>query len=135
MSQQGAAQSKPETAYVLSLIGSIFMLISAIVIIIGGVILSSMHVFFGYHRFYPIMPGFVFASAFVIVFGIIGLIVSVLALYFSIRLSRLSDVNAVHNTGIVLLILSIVGLFTANGFIIGFILLLVGSILALTWKP
>ncbi|MFB6469837.1 MAG: hypothetical protein TU36_001160 [Vulcanisaeta sp. AZ3] len=135
MSQQGAVQSKPGTAYVLSLIGSILMLISAIVIIIGGVILSSMQVFFGYHRFYPIMPGFIFAPAFVIVFGIIGLIVSALALYFSIRLSRLSDVDAVHNTGIVLLILSIVGLFTANGFIIGFILLLVGSILALTWKP
>jgi uncharacterized membrane protein len=62
--------------------------------------------------------------------------VSVLALYFSIRLGRLSDVGAVHSTGIILLILSIIGLFVAaNGFFIGFILLLVGSILAITWKP
>ncbi|WP_243668428.1 hypothetical protein [Vulcanisaeta sp. JCM 16161] len=60
---------------------------------------------------------------------------SVLALYFSVRLGRLSDVNAVHSTGIVLLILAIIGLFVANGFFIGFILLLIGSILAITWKP
>jgi len=98
--------------------------------------------------------------------AITGLVMTVLAIYFSIRLSKLyssarsgtlSDVSAVHRTGIVLLILSIIGLFVIGlffingsfiGFIflillilllsgsfIGFILLLVGSILAITWKP
>ncbi|MFP3491957.1 MAG: hypothetical protein RXN86_04190, partial [Vulcanisaeta sp.] len=93
--------------------------------------------YFVFHRFsyYPMIPLYMLTPIFLVVIGVIGLVVSVLALYFSIRLGRLSDVGAVHSTGIVLLILSIIGLFVANGFFIGFILLLVGSILAITWKP
>jgi hypothetical protein len=87
-----------------------------------------------------------------------------LAIYFSIRLYKLyssamsgtlSDVSAIRRTGMVLLILSIIGLFIIGlifihasfinfiilmillwgGSFIGFTLLLIGSILAIKWKP
>ncbi len=137
--QAGGAQGvTPRTAYILSLIGSILMVISSIVVLIaaGGILMSIPH-FYAFHRFgyYSLMPMISLSPFFFIVVGIIGLVVSVLALYFSVRLGRLSDVSAVHNTGIILLILAIIGLFVANGFFIGFILLLIGSILAITWKP
>ncbi len=138
MSQQtGSSQATPHTAYILSLIGSIFMLISAIIVLVGAGIMSMMPYRLTFHRFgyYPMMPMFIFSPVFFAVMGIVGLIISILALYFSVKLSRLSDINAVHSTGVILLVLSIIGLFVANGFFIGFILLLVGSILAITWKP
>ncbi|GAB6946325.1 hypothetical protein JCM16161A_04550 [Vulcanisaeta sp. JCM 16161] len=127
----------PHTAYILSLIGSILMLISSIIVLVGAGILMTFPHLFAFRRFgyYPMMAVMPLAPILLLIVGVIGLIVSVLALYFSVRLGRLSDVNAVHSTGIVLLILAIIGLFVANGFFIGFILLLIGSILAITWKP
>jgi hypothetical protein len=94
--------------------------------------------------------------------AVIGLVMSGLAIYFSIRLYKLyppatlSDVSAIRRTGMVLLILSIIGLFIIGlifihasfnfiflilmillwgGSFIGFTLLLIGSILAVMWKP
>jgi hypothetical protein len=135
MSQQPGAT--PRTAYILSLIGSIFMLLSSLIVLGVAAMISAYPHYFAFHRFgyYPMIPLYMLTPIFLVVVGVIGLVVSVLALYFSIRLGRLSDVGAVHSTGIILLILSIIGLFVANGFFIGFILLLVGSILAITWKP
>lgn len=134
MAQQ--VQQRPTTAFALSIAGSILMLISAIVELAVVPLIFRAYAF---HRLgYMPMMGYPFIFAMgpmILALGIIGLVVSIVALYFSIRLNGLSDVNAVHSTGIILLILSIIGLFVANGFIIGFILLLVGSILALTWKP
>ncbi|WP_054842837.1 hypothetical protein [Vulcanisaeta distributa] len=134
----GQQSVTPRTAYILSLIGSILMVISSIaVLIFAGMLMAMPPHFYAFHRFgyYPMMSIIPLAPIFFVVIGIVGLVVSVLAMYFSLRLSRLSDVNAVHSTGIVLLILAIIGLFVANGFFIGFILLLIGSILAITWKP
>lgn len=135
---QGASQiPRPHTAYVLSLIGSVLMLISSLMVLAAAGFMSMYHGYFAFHRFgyYPMMPMFVFTPVFFVIVGIVGLVVSVLALYFSIRLGGLSDVGSVHSIGVVLLVLAIIGLFVANGFFVGFILLLIGSILALTWKP
>ncbi|WP_069806713.1 hypothetical protein [Vulcanisaeta thermophila] len=130
MSQQ--TQARPSTAYVLSLIGSILMLISAVVELAALIMFSVVP----YHRFgYMPMPFIFGMGAVLIVLGIVGIIISALALYFSLRLNKVGDVNAVHSTGIILLVLSIIGLFVANGFIVGFILLLIGSVMAMTWKP
>jgi len=139
MGQQPGTQSTiPYTAYILSLIGSILMVIYSIMVLAFaafiGTLLPRYYVF---HRFgyYPMMTMMPLTPVLFIVTGIIGLIVSILALYFSLRLGRLSDVNAVRSTGVILLVLAIIGLFVANGFFIGFILLLIGSVLAMTWKP
>jgi hypothetical protein len=106
------------------------------------------------------------AYYFVNLSAVIGLVMSGLAIYFSIRLYKLyssarsgtlSDVSAIRRTGMVLLILSIIGLFIIGlifihgsfinfiflilvislwgGSFIGFTLLLIGSILAIKWKP
>ena len=112
------------------------MLISAIFVLVAAAVVATMpHLFIHRFSYYPMTFMPIFVPAILIVIGVVGLIISVLALYFSLRLRGLSDVGAVHSTGIVLLILAIIGLFVANGFFIGFILLLIGSILALTWKP
>ena len=139
MGQQSGTQSMtPHTAYMLSLIGSILMMIYSIVILVFAAFIGTLlpH-YYAFHRFenYPMMTIMPLTPVFFIVAGIIGLIVSILALYFSVKLERLIDVNAVHNNGVVLLVLAIIGLFVANGFFIGFLLLLIGSILAITWKP
>ena len=135
--QSGTQGATPHTAYILSLIGSILMIISSIFVLIGAGILMAFPHFYALRRFgyYPMIPFMSFAPILFMIVGIIGLIVSVLALYFSIRLGKLSDVSAVHSTGVALLILAVIGLFVANGFFIGFLLLLIGSILAITWKP
>lgn len=136
MAQQ--VQQKPTTAFALSLVGSIFMLISAIV----ELVLTSLffrRTIFTIRRFgYMPMIGYTYMlrlSPIFLVASIVGLIISIVALYLSIRLNKLMDINAIHDTGVILLIFSIIGFFTANGFLIGSILLLVGSILTLTWKP
>ncbi|GGI79099.1 hypothetical protein [Vulcanisaeta souniana] len=139
MSQQpGAQDATPHTAYILSLIGSILMIISSIVALVLAGFASALPRYYALHRlgYYSMMPLFIYMPVILVIVGIIGLVVGALATYFSLRLGKLNDVNAVHSTGIVLLILSIIGLFTgASGFFIGFILLLIGSILAISWKP
>jgi len=127
---------RPHTAYILSLIGSVLMLLNAIMVLIAAAIISAVpHLLHRFFSYYPMVPLYLLTPTILAIIGVTGLVVSILAMYFSIRLGRLSDASAVHSTGIALLVLSIIGLFVANGFFVGFILLLVGSILAITWKP
>ncbi|MFP3302150.1 MAG: DUF6114 domain-containing protein [Caldivirga sp.] len=107
-----------------SLIGSIIILISAIAEFIFTSIFSLIP-FIG-------LLGIPF-----VVLSIIGLIVGVLSVALSIRLGSTVSEGEAHVIGALLLILAIVSFFTAilGGFIVGFLLLLVGSILSLTWRP
>ncbi len=139
MSQQPGTQvATPHMAYILSLIGSILMIISSIIVLAFAGFAIAIPRYYAFHRlgYYPMMPLFTYMPVILTVVGIIGLVVSALAAYFSLRLGKLNDVNSVHSTGVVLLILSIIGFLTgASGFFIGFILLLIGSVLAISWKP
>ncbi|MGC8570976.1 hypothetical protein [Caldivirga sp.] len=118
-------QSKtPRGAYVFSLAGSVIILISAIIEFVFSAVFT----------FIPLI-GLIGLP--IVALSIIGIIVGVVSLVLSARLGGLTDENMVHVIGAILLILSIVSFFTAlmGGFIIGFLLLLIGSIMALTWKP
>ena len=114
----------PRAAYVFSLIGSIIILISAIVEFIFTSIFS-------------LIPFIGLLGIPLVVLSIIGLIVGVLSAALSIRLGSTVSEGEAHVIGALLLILAIVSFFTAilGGFIVGFLLLLVGSILSLTWRP
>ena len=87
------------------------MLISAILVLIAAAVVTAVpHLFIHRFGYYPMTFMSILAPAFLIAIGVIGLIISALALYFSLRPRGLSDAGAVHSTGIVLLILAIIGL-------------------------
>ena len=118
---------KPTAAFVLSLIGGILILLGgifgAIIGIIGGAAMS-------------IVPGFGWLSGLIIALGILGLIFGIIVILGAVMINS-GERGKVRTGSILVLIFSILSLFVGGtgGFIIGFILSLVGSILGLTWKP
>ena len=122
---------KPTAAFVLSLIGGIFILIGAIFLLVTAI---------------PFLLGqvpeveapigiFAFLGGLLAVGSIIGLISGILIIIGAIMINS-GERGKVRNGGILVLIFSIISLiFSVGGFFIGFILGLIGGILALTWKP
>lgn len=110
---------KPTAAFILSLIGGIFILIGGLVIAAVGAIVL----------FVPV------AGAAITAIGIFGLVCGLLTILGAIWINS-GEKNKVRNGAILVLIFSILSWFgAAGGFIIGFLLGLIGSILALTWNP
>ncbi len=109
---------EPTAAYVLSLIGGIFVLIGGVLILaIGGISAP----FGGFGVLFLVM-------------GFIGIILGVTIVVGAVEAYN----NPEHrsNWGIVIIILSILSIIlSAGGLIIGFILSLIGGILFVTWKP
>ena len=118
---------KPTAAFVLSLIGGILILLGgifgAVIGIIGGAAMS-------------IVPGFGWLSGLIIALGILGLIFGIIVILGAVMINS-GERGKVRTGSILVLIFSILSLFVGGtgGFIIGFILSLIGSILGLTWKP
>lgn len=112
----------PSTAHYLVLIGAIFMAIEAIIDIVEAAALSA--------SLESILPGL---TGLVIVVGVIGLVFALVMIYLSTRLR--SDPSSARSTGIIVIVLSVVSLVFDSGFFIGFLLALIGGILAYTWKP
>lgn len=111
---------KPTTAFVLSLIGGIFVLIASLLILAAGGIIGG---------FFPLFGGIV------MIFGILGLLSAVLIIIGAAMINS-SEPGKVKTGSIIVIVFSILSLFFAGGgFFIGFILALIGGILGLTWKP
>ncbi|WP_048062791.1 hypothetical protein [Caldivirga maquilingensis] len=118
-------QSKtPRGAYILSLAGSVIILVSAIIEFVFSAV-------------FTFIPFIGLLGIPMVILSIIGIIIAVVALVLSTRLGGLTNEGMVHTVGAVLLIISIISFFTnlMGGFVLGFLLLLIGSIMALTWKP
>jgi hypothetical protein len=106
----------PSGAYWLSLIGGIF-------IVLGGLIYMALGAIFSF------IPGF---AAIAIGIGAVGLIIGIIVIIFGLRLK--SDPGSAKISGVVILILSIISWFVAlGGLFIGFLLALIGGILAIVW--
>ena len=103
---------KPTAAFVLSLIGGIFMLISGILVTVG----------FSF-----------FLGGAGLAFGLIGLIFGLIVLIGSVMLYQ--NPNSHTMWGIIILILAIVDLPGFWGFGLGSLLAFIGAILALVYKP
>ncbi|HYA10756.1 MAG TPA: hypothetical protein VEH10_03690 [Thermoplasmata archaeon] len=117
-----AQKSYPSTAFILSLIGGIFILLggladAAIYAIIGGAVLS-------------IFPGL---GALLIALAVIALLFGLIIIFGAIQLR--SKPESAKTWGIIILVLAILSWIGGGGFFIGFILALIGGILALVWKP
>jgi len=112
----------PSTAYWLSMIGGVLVLLSGISAILEGIFLTSF--------LESILPGI---SAVVIGEGIAGVLFGVVIIYAA---SRLRNTPASARTwGIAIIVFAVLSIFGGGGFLLGFILALIGGILAATWHP
>ena len=110
------AGEKPSAAFVLSLIGGIFILLAGIVVAVIGAALTSF--FFG-------IGG---------LFGILGVVWGAGIVYCAVRLNSSPEQHTTYGVLIILFsVFSWVGAF--GGFVLGFLLALLGGILALVWSP
>jgi len=104
----------------LALIGGIFILLGGIVEVAIGSFLAI----------------FTFGlTGAVVIFGIMGIIIGIVIIAGSAQIN--SNPEKSHVTwGSIILALSIISIFAGfGGFFIGFILALIGGILAIVWKP
>jgi hypothetical protein len=116
---------KPTAAMVLSLIAGIFVILGGALIAFVGSLVSS----FGY-----LANGGTTGGAAVTAFGVVGIIMGLIMVVGSFMLY--SKPTSTKMWGIIILILSILSWVTAvGGLVIGFILGLVGGILAIVYKP
>ena len=115
---------KPTAAMVLSLIGGIFVILGGAFIAFVGSIVSS----FGY-----LANGGTNGGTLVTVFGVVGIIMGVIMVIGGFMMY--SKPTSAKMWGIIVLILSILSWFTAvGGLVIGFLLGLIGGILAIVFK-
>jgi len=106
---------KPTAAFVLSLIGGIFMIIGGVAVAFAGSLLSSLIGSIG------------------TAIGIVGVVMGLIVLLGAIMLYQKPQSHTMW--GVIILILSIIPLPAAWGFGIGSLLAFIGAILALVYKP
>jgi hypothetical protein len=107
---------KPSAAYVLSLVGGIF-------VVIGGLATAAIGAVFTF------MIGGIGG-----IFGVLGIVWGILIIYFATRLN--SDPAGHSTSGALIIVFSLLSWFGGlGGFFIGFLLALIGGILAITWSP
>lgn len=116
---------KPTAAFVLSLIGGIIYLLAGIITAVASYLIGSLASFGGLEA-----VGIAFAAV-----GAVGIVSGVIMVVGAVMMN--SSVKSKVRTGAILvLVMMIIGAyFTIGGFVIGFILALIGSVLGLTWKP
>jgi hypothetical protein len=116
---------KPTAAFVLSLLGAIFIILGGLVYMVLFSFIGSVFDFIG-------MGG---VGDIFVIMGVLGLIWGILVLVGALMMNS-GDPGKVRTGSVLVLVFSIISWFgAAGGFVIGFILGLIGAILGLTWKP
>lgn len=123
MASPSYGRNYPSTAYILALIGAIFIVLEGIAELALASAGAALVASFGYGGL----------AAIILALGVALLLVGIVVLYGSLQLR--SHPESAHTWGVLILVLAVVSLVGGGGFFIGFILALVGGILALTWKP
>lgn len=116
---------KPTAAFILSLIGAILILIDGLWVAVAFSIIGGIGL---------MLPGLEWFGGMFLIIAVLAIILGILTLIGAIMMNT-SNRDKVRTGSILVLIFSIISLIAGGGFIIGFILCLVGSILGLTWKP
>lgn len=116
---------KPTAAMVLSILGGIFVLLGGLFIAFIGSFVAS----FGY-----LANGGANAGTIVTIVGIVGVIFGLIMIVGGVMMY--SNPSSAKMWGIIVLVLSILSWFTAvGGLVIGFLLGLIGGILAIVFRP
>ncbi|MCI4351712.1 MAG: DUF6114 domain-containing protein [Thermoplasmata archaeon] len=113
--------NKPTAAFVLSLIGGIFILLGGLFIVAVGAIVSSV--------------GFGGVGGAVSLYGGVGALLGILVVVGAVMLWIRPQQHIIW--GILIIVFAVISLYFAffGGFGIGFLLSLIGGILALVYKP
>jgi hypothetical protein len=112
----------PTTAYWLSLIGGLLILLDGVADI-GSAIADRA-------ALESILPG---SSILVLALGAFGAVVGIVIVLLGLRLK--SSPGTARSSGVLIVVLSILSFFGGAGFFIGLILGLLGGILAWVWRP
>jgi hypothetical protein len=120
---QGQAETYPRTAYLLSLIGGILLLLFSL---IEAAILAAVASLFA-------AVGFGFGVGIAVALAVVALILGVIVLVLALRLK--SNPGSAKMYGILIIVFSLISFAGGGGFYIGAILALIGGILALVWRP
>lgn len=112
----------PSTAYWLSVIGGILIVLDGVVAIAEAIALRSL--------VESIVPG---ASGILIGLGALAVLFGLIIVFLGLRIK--SNPALARRSGIVIILLSLVSFLGGGGFFIGLILGLIGGILAVTWNP
>lgn len=112
----------PSTAYILSLIGGIFILLA-------GLATAALYAA-GAFLIFAFFPGL---GALLIGLAVLALIFGVIIIYGAFRLKNHPE--SAKTWGVLILVLALLSWIGGGGFFIGFLLALIGGILALTWHP
>ena len=120
---QGPLESYPRTAYLLSLIGGILILVFSVIYALAILVVASINATVGFglgvgHR---------------IALAVVAILFGLIVLYFALKLKS-SPQNA-KTYGILILVFSVISFIGGGGFYIGASLALVGGILAIVWRP
>ncbi|MEM4637356.1 MAG: hypothetical protein QXE44_07725, partial [Nitrososphaerota archaeon] len=101
--------------------------------LIGSIAVAALAGFLGSMlMLVPFIGGF---GALMIAFGVVGLVFGIIVIIGAVMINS-GEPSKVRTGSILVLIFSILSLIVSGGgFIIGFILALIGSILGLVWKP
>ncbi|MGB9718314.1 MAG: hypothetical protein ACPL4E_07740 [Thermoproteota archaeon] len=121
---------KPTAAFILSLIGAILIILNALILAFFTTLVGVALGVFGRALgvFLPRLGSLVF------LLGIGGIVIGIIVLVGAFMINS-EDKSRVTTGSIIVLVFSIMSFFIGGGFIIGFLLCIVGSILGLTWKP
>lgn len=123
----GAPRPYPNGAYILSLIGGIFIILAGLVYVAIAAVASSVYSSLG-------LGGIGAAAASIlIVYAVVALILGFLVIYGAIQLKRRPE--GARTWGVLILVFSLISIIGGGGFYIGLILGLIGGILAIVWRP
>ncbi len=116
---------KPTAAFVLSLIGGIFVILGGALIAFAGSVISGT---FGY------LANGGSVGTTVTIFGVVGMLMGLIMIVGGVMMY--SKPTSAKMWGVIVLVLSILSwVFAIGGYVIGFILGLIGGILAIVFKP
>jgi len=118
----GSGQSYPSAAFILSLIGGIFILL-------GGLYEAAVYAIVG-SAFLAFFPGL---GALLIALAVVALIFGLIIIFGAIQMR--SHPESAKTWGILVLVFAIFSWIGGGGFVIGFLLALIGGILAIVWHP
>jgi len=120
---QAYGETYPRTAYLLSLIGGILILVLSI---IYAIILAAIASLFA-------AVGFGLGAGIAVAFAVIAILFGLVVLYFAMKLK--SNPQGARTYGVLILVFALISFVGGGGFYIGAILALIGGILAIIWTP
>lgn len=124
--------NKPYAAFILSLIGGVFILLQIAIFFMFAFLFRSYHYYYYNMMVHPmfIYQPYIFTMS--LAFILIGLISGVLVIIGSTMINS-DDPDKIRTGGILVIVFSVISIISGGGFLVGFILGLIGGILAVIW--